>query len=124
MAASSYYATTTELQERTTRTFSGTTVITSTQIGVLLDQISAQLDGLLGRAEGDLGDSDTVPEWAKQAVLAAAKAVVDSIYQSGEPISEQDILAILRSAIEKNDAYPNTRIFYDQQRPNASGNWN
>ena len=121
--AVNYYATEAELEGRTTRTFTAGTVITSTQVQALLDEVSAQLDGLLGREEGALGTSATAPEWAKQAVLAAAKAVVDSIYESGEPISEEDVIAILRSFMEKNDAFPNTRIIYDQQRPNASGNW-
>ena len=123
MAAETFYATEEELEGITGRTFGGGTVVNTTQIDAMLDQISAKLDGLLGRDEGDLGDSDTVPEWAKQAVLAAAAMTIDNIYEQGTPSTEEQILAVLRSHMEKNNAYPNKRIFYDQQRPNSSGNW-
>ena len=121
--ADSYYATVTELQERSTRTFSGVTPVTTTQAGVMLDQISAQLDGLLGRAEGALGDSDTVPEWAKQAVLGAAIAYVNSVYEKGVALSQQEINDLLRDYTKNVDAYPNSKFFFGQERPDASGNW-
>lgn len=121
--ADSYYATVTELQERSTRTFGAATPITTTQAGVMLDQISAQLDGILGRDEGTLGDSDTVPEWAKQAVLGAAIAYVNSVYEKGTPLTQQELNDLLRDYTKNVDAYPNSKFFFGQERPNSSGNW-
>lgn len=126
MAAVNYYANETEFSSKTARTFDANSTISSTQIKVLLDQMSAQLDGLMGQDEGHLGTDETCPEWAKQAVMSAAKMVVDARYSDDiKTPSEEDIIKVLKSYMEGRSADQSIpkKMFYNQQYPSRSGNW-
>lgn len=124
--AVNYYATEDEFKEKTARNFTATTPITTTQIKVLLEQLSAQLDGLMGEDEDNLGTSATAPEWAKQAVLSAAKMIVDAKYSDDiKTPSEKEIIDMLKSYYMGRDvdqAQPKHMHFFSD-RPNASGDW-
>ncbi len=126
IVAVNYYANETEFKEKTARNFDATTPISTIQIKVLLDQLSSQLDAIMGEAEGHMGTDETCPEWAKQAVLSAAKMIVDA--KSSDDIkdpSEEDIIKVLKDYAEGRSADEATRTLmtYNQKYPNSSGKW-
>lgn len=104
----------------TTKTFSATSTVTSTQIGVFLTQMSALLDALHDQDEGDYGTDTTCEEWVKQAVLAACVYKVESIYllQVADP---EKIKSILESYSGKKGTTDGASPHYDNIYHDSAG---
>ena len=99
------YATEAELEAimlvRTTF-FGAATPITTTMVTAILDQYSSLVDGLAGRSDANFGDSDTCPEWVKQAVLAATAARIEAKINDKD-FTTEDAERIMRKFINKRD---------------------
>ena len=118
----SYYVTEVELEEFTGKAFTSTSPVTSTQVVLILTQMSARLDGLLGLTEQTHGTDSACDEWVKQAVIAAADYYTHKRWIGEEP--DQIILnTIIQSFFANVDTERATRVKYYQDRPNASGDW-
>ena len=117
-----YYATEAELEELTGKAFTTTSPVTSTQVVLILTQMSARLDGLLGLAEQTHGTDTAADEWTKQAVIAAADYYTHKRWIGEEP-DQILINEIIQSFFSNVDTERATRIKYFADRPNASGDW-
>ena len=118
----SYYATEAELEGLTGKAFTSSSPVTSTQVVLILTQMSARLDGLLGLAEQTHGDDSACDEWTKQAVLAAADYYTHKRWIGEEP-DQVMINTIIQSFFTNVDTERATRVKYYQDRPTASGDW-
>jgi len=81
------YVTEAEIEAYTGKSFTATSVITSTQIGVMATQFSAKLDGFAGVDEGTYGTDTTCDEWVKQAVLSVISYAITQYYND-QPVDE------------------------------------
>ena len=102
MAAVDSYAEKSELEALLLVTFSETTSPTSTEIAAFLVQWSASLDGLMGKTEQHYGDSDSCPEWCKQAVLHVAAMKIEKTW-ANEFISSKELLDYMKKFIKSRD---------------------
>lgn len=116
------YVTQAELEEITGRSFSDdpATPLTATQIGKLVTQMSAKLDGVCAVDEGNFGNATTCPEWCKQAVLSACIMIVDNIYLNAEN-TELEILRVLNMFAKKRKSSTDTLPKFSQRIPDSSG---
>lgn len=106
-----YYATEAELEALVLYAFTGTTTPSSTAIQAFLEQWSATLDAIMGVAEDSYGDSDSCPQWVKQAVLHTAAMKIERV-QKGEFISDKELTDYMRSFIKSRDRDYNQPSFY------------
>ena len=110
------YFTEAELEARTGKLFSATSLLSSTQIGTLATEISALFDGLMDQTEG----TETPSEKVKQACLSCAHYTVDMIYE-GESVDPEKQISILRSFMGPTGH--TSVLHYDQTYPSSSGKW-
>ena len=110
------YATEAEFEGLTGRTISATTKPTSTQLGVMLTEVSNRLDGLCHESAGGLGTL----EWTTQAVIAGVSFIIDTS-KKGEIVDQQKLNEVLKGFIP--DADEGKKIFSYQDYPNSTGDW-
>ena len=110
------YFTEAELEARTGKSFTTTSLITSTQIGTMATEISALFDGLMQQTEG----TETPDEYVKQACLSCAQYTVEQIY-SGEPVDPLKQIQIIKEFMKPVSG--KTTLFYDQQYVDTDGEW-
>jgi hypothetical protein len=117
-----YYATEAELEGFTSKTFSATSPVTSTNATNMLTYVSAQLDGLCGQDSSGyyFGTDSTCPYWCKSAVLSACAYKIYRIYQGKEP-DEREVIKILKSYIVNRDS--DLRPVFATHTPNSVGEW-
>jgi hypothetical protein len=105
-----------ELEARTGKVFSVTSLLTSTQIGTMATEISALFDGLMDQTEG----TETPSERIKQACLSCAHYTVDQIY-AGEPVDPEKQIRILRNFLGPTGH--TSSFYYSQDYPESTGDW-
>ena len=118
----SYYATETELEAFSGKSFTATSPVTSSQVVLILTQMSARLDGLVGQSEQNFGDDSTCPEWVKQAVIAASDYFVHKRWIAEEP-DQMLVNSIIEGFFSGKDTDRALRMSFFSERPNASGDW-
>ena len=108
----------TELEARVVRSFTSTSPITTTQIGVLATAVSNIWDGLNQQASAAEGDNTTAAQYVKEACLAAASYMVNKRY-NGEQPDDKVVVDILKSYMRSKKP----RSKFHTQSPDSTGSW-
>jgi hypothetical protein len=110
------YFTEAELESRTGKVFSATSLVSSTQIGLMATEISAMWDGWAHQTEGTETPSETV----KQACLSCAHYTIDQIY-AGETVDPIKQYAVFKAAVGATGE--TATLYYTQSYPDSAGEW-
>ena len=109
------YFTEAELEALTGKAFTASSLVTTTQIGVMAQEISNMFDGLMQQSVG----SETPDEYVTQACLSCAVYTIGQIY-AGEPIDPEKQARLLKQFMTP---IKKTSLYYSQDYPDSTGDW-
>ena len=109
------YFTEAELEGLTGKAFTATSLVTTTQITALAQEISNTFDALMQQTVG----SETPDEFVTQACLAAAVYTIGQIY-AGEPVDPIEQAKKLKYYMTP---IKGVNTSYSQEQPDSTGEW-